>query len=124
MRQIIQHVFARRDVDADVAPFLGRYFGEATLHQRLAGGYDLDDRGMAFGNIALDRADQRRRLHAGEQVAEEALLGALERRTRRRLRLPVQRAGFAGDVGCGSAWKRDPVSGVIGVEKGPLIPMV
>jgi hypothetical protein len=22
---------------------------------------------------------------------------------------------------CGSAWKRDPVSGVIGVEKGPLI---
>ncbi len=23
--------------------------------------------------------------------------------------------------GCGSAWKRDPVSGVIGVEKGPLI---
>jgi len=25
---------------------------------------------------------------------------------------------------CGSAWKRDPVSGVIGVEKGPLIPEV
>ena len=25
---------------------------------------------------------------------------------------------------CGSAWKRDPVSGVIGVEKGPLIPDV
>lgn len=26
--------------------------------------------------------------------------------------------------GCGSAWKRDPGSGVIGVEKGPLIPLV
>lgn len=26
--------------------------------------------------------------------------------------------------GCGSAWKRDPGSGVIGVEKGPLIPVV
>ena len=25
---------------------------------------------------------------------------------------------------CGSAWKRDPVSGVIGVEQGPLIPEV
>ena len=27
-------------------------------------------------------------------------------------------------VRCGSAWKRDPGSGVIGVEKGPLIPLV
>lgn len=27
-------------------------------------------------------------------------------------------------IGCGSAWKKDPVSGVIGVEQGPLIPMV
>ena len=25
---------------------------------------------------------------------------------------------------CGSAWKKDPGSGVIGVEKGPLIPLV
>ena len=25
---------------------------------------------------------------------------------------------------CGSAWKKDPDSGVIGVEKGPLIPLV
>ena len=28
------------------------------------------------------------------------------------------------NVVCGSAWKRDPGSGVIGVEKGPLIPVV
>ena len=27
-------------------------------------------------------------------------------------------------VTCGSAWKKDPGSGVIGVEKGPLIPVV
>ncbi|PVE51253.1 hypothetical protein DC429_16835 [Arthrobacter sp. TPD3018] len=36
-------------------------------------------------------------------------------------------AGFRcveADHGCGSAWKRDPGSGVIGVEKGPLIPVV
>jgi hypothetical protein len=31
---------------------------------------------------------------------------------------------FEGSSGCGSAWKRDPGSGVIGVEKGPLIPLV
>jgi hypothetical protein len=31
--------------------------------------------------------------------------------------LPIQ-------IECGSAWKKDPVSGVIGVEKGPLIPVV
>jgi hypothetical protein len=29
-----------------------------------------------------------------------------------------------GPLTCGSAWKKDPVSGVIGVEQGPLIPMV
>ena len=28
------------------------------------------------------------------------------------------------DECCGSAWKKDPGSGVIGVEKGPLIPVV
>ena len=30
----------------------------------------------------------------------------------------------ASSVLCGSAWKKDPGSGVIGVEKGPLIPVV
>ena len=29
--------------------------------------------------------------------------------------------GSVTKIPCGSAWKRDPVSGVIGVEKGPLI---
>ena len=35
--------------------------------------------------------------------------------------LPLRRSR---SDGCGSAWKRDPGSGVIGVEKGPLIPVV
>jgi hypothetical protein len=35
----------------------------------------------------------------------------------------TQRATFKA-YACGSAWKRDPGSGVIGVEKGPLIPVV
>jgi hypothetical protein len=39
---------------------------------------------------------------------------------------PVYRAAKAKGLRlrCGSAWKKDPVSGVIGVEQGPLIPMV
>jgi preprotein translocase subunit SecA len=32
MGEIIQHIFARRDVDAHVVPFLGRDLGEAALH--------------------------------------------------------------------------------------------
>jgi len=48
--------------------------------------------------------------------------------------LPGERMLWSGSPGqgiiftprdiCGSAWKRDPVSGVIGVEQGPLIPVV
>jgi predicted site-specific integrase-resolvase len=38
------------------------------------------------------------------------------------LRVALQTA--RDDYECGSAWKRDPGSGVIGVEKGPLIPVV
>ena len=41
---------------------------------------------------------------------------------RRLLDTLVEELGNA--VDCGSAWKRDPGSGVIGVEKGPLIPVV
>ena len=56
VREIVEDVFARRDVDLDVAPFLGRNLGEPALHQRLAGRDDLDDGGMAGVEIALDRA--------------------------------------------------------------------
>jgi hypothetical protein len=35
-----------------------------------------------------------------------------------------ERIGSARVQACGSACKRDPVSGVIGVEKGPLIPVL
>jgi cytochrome c len=43
----------------------------------------------------------------------------------RRQRFPYT-AGLKALAGtcCGSAWKKDPGSGVIGVEKGPLIPLV
>jgi len=54
VRQIIQHIFARCNIDLDVAPFLGRDFGEAAFHQRLAGRNDLDHGGMIVPEIALD----------------------------------------------------------------------
>ena len=38
--------------------------------------------------------------------------------------LPLRRFIELCRHGCGSAWKKDPGSGVIGVEKGPLIPVV
>ena len=99
MGEIVEHIFARGDVDLDVAPLLGRDLGEPALHQRLAGRDDLDDGGVAGVEIALDRADQRRRLHRGQEVAEEALLGAFEGGSRGGFCLAVQRAGLAGDVG-------------------------
>ena len=53
VEEIVEHVFARRDVDLDVAPILGRDVGEAPLHQRFAGRDDLHDRGVAGVEIAL-----------------------------------------------------------------------
>ena len=78
VRQIVQHIFARRNVDLDVAPFLGRDFGKPAFHQCLAGRDDLDHGGMAVPQIALDGRDQRWRLHRRDEMVEEALLGALE----------------------------------------------
>ena len=99
MGEIVEHVFARGDVDLDVAPFFRRDLGEPALHQRFAGRDDLDDGGVAFLEIALDRADQRGRLHAGQKMSEEALLGGFECRACGGLRLGVQRACLAGDIG-------------------------
>ena len=67
-----------RQVDIEVVPFRGRDLGDAPLHQRFAGRDQLDDRRPSASEVGLDGADQRGALHAGQQVAEEALLGALE----------------------------------------------
>jgi len=47
VRQIVEYVLARRDVDLDVAPLLGRDVGQPALQQGLAGGDDLYDGSMA-----------------------------------------------------------------------------
>ena len=84
VREVVENIFARRDVDLDVVPVLGRDLGQPALHERLAGRDDLDDGGVAGLEIALDRAGQRGRLHRGEQMTEEALLGGIRRPTARR----------------------------------------
>src|SRR3546814_3663195 len=43
-------------------------------------------------DVARDARDAARGLHRGDEMVEEALLGALERRARRRFRLRVERA--------------------------------
>ena len=100
MGEEIQHVLAGRQVDGEVVPFGGGYLGDAALHQRLAGGDELDDGGAPLLHVRLDGADQRGALHGGQQVPEEALLGALEGRERGGLRVPVERGFAVDDAGC------------------------
>ena len=72
------HVFARCDVHGNVIPFVGRDFGKTAFLQRFARRYDLHDAGVTGFKIALHRLNGAWRLHGGDQVIEEALLGAFE----------------------------------------------
>ena len=97
--QVVQDIFPGRDVDPDIRPLLGRDVGEAALEQGFSGRDNLNDRRVAGGEIPVDRGDQRRRLHRGDKMTEEALLGALERRQRSGHGLAVQRALGRANVG-------------------------
>ena len=98
--QIVEDVFARRDVDREIGPFRGRDLGEAAVEQGLVGRDDLQDAGMALLEIARDRGDQGRAFHRRQQMIEEALLVRFEGRARRGLGVPVVGAAVvAGDVG-------------------------
>ena len=76
--EIVEDIFARRDVDLNVRPFLRRNLRKATFGQRRPGRDELNDARVPCREIGLDGADQRRRLHRRDEVIEEALLGALE----------------------------------------------
>ena len=78
MLQEVEHVLAGRQVDGEVVPLGRRNLGDAALHQGLARGDQLHDGGAPLVQVCLNGADQRGALHAGEEVAEEALLGSLE----------------------------------------------
>ena len=90
MREIVENIFPRGNVDTHIAPFFSRNFCQTPFHQRFTRGYDLHHGGMPGVKIALDQPDQGRCFHGGEEMAKEALLGALERGARRGFGLPVQ----------------------------------
>jgi GAF domain-containing protein len=88
-----------------------------------------------FGEFALRSDDLQEVLTEGCRLVSRALGADLSKVLELEPggETAVMRAGVgwkAGTVGrqvslrCGSAWKKDPGSGVIGVEKGPLIPVV
>ncbi len=79
MREIVEHIFTRRDVHGNVIPFVGRDFGKTAFLQGFARRYDLHDTGVTGLKIALHRLNGAWRLHCGDQVVEETLLGAFER---------------------------------------------
>ena len=79
--------------------------------------------------VTLKEASRKTAAQAGCVPIAEALLGfsgtkedwEVDPRKNKARRLVVHALKM---MRCGSAWKRDPGSGVIGVEKGPLIPVV
>ena len=52
--KIIEHIFARRDVNGKIAPFGGGDFSKAALHQAFAGRDELHHGGGAFVEIGFD----------------------------------------------------------------------
>ena len=99
MGEIVQDIFARGDVAGKIAPFGRGDFREAALHQRFAGRDDLDHRGVARLQIAINRSDEARDLHRRDQMVEEALLVGFESRARGALGVAViGSAALAGDV--------------------------
>ena len=57
VREELDDGLAWREIDVDVVPFRCRDLRDAPLHQRLAGGDELDDGGAAGVDIRFDRAD-------------------------------------------------------------------
>ena len=99
MGEKIQHIFSWRQVDAEIVPFGGRDLGDAALHQGFAGRDELHHgRPLGF-QVRFHGGDQRRALHAGQQMAEEALLGALECAERGGLGIAVEGAVPLHDAG-------------------------
>jgi hypothetical protein len=98
--QIVEYVFAGRDVDREIRPFRRGDLRQAAVEQGLVGRDDLQDDRVALLEIAGDRRDQGRALHRGEEVVEEALLVGLEGGACGRLGVAVVGVAVgAGDIG-------------------------
>ena len=100
MLQIVEDIFARRDVDREIAPFGGRDLGEAAVEQGLVGRDHLQDAGVALIEVARDRRDQRRAFHRRQEMIEETLLVGFKGGAGGGLGVAVVGgAALAGDVG-------------------------
>jgi integrase/recombinase XerD len=93
-----------------------------TLHRSLGRKYSEQDRMLrqyaAYAEGFGDRHTQVQRIYDWCHTSSSQYVARRRFDTARNFSL------FAQAEDCGSAWKKDPGSGVIGVEKGPLIPVV
>ena len=99
VREEVEHVLARGEIDGEVVPLRGRNFRDAPFGQRLAGRDELHHRRAPRFEVGLDGADEGRALHAGEQMPEEPLLRALERGIGGGLGVAVERRVPLDDAG-------------------------
>ena len=98
--QIVEDIFARRDVDREIGPFGGRDLGEAAVEQGLVGRDDLQYAGVALLEIARDRAIRVGHFIAVKQMIEETLLVGFKGGACGGLGVAVVGgAALAGDVG-------------------------
>ena len=84
-------IFARREIDFEVGPFLGAQFGEPAIEDRFRGRDELENDRFALAEVVTDRRDHCRQLHAEKKLAEEALLCGFEAGARRGLGAAVER---------------------------------
>ena len=78
MGQIVENQLPGCQVDGKIVPFRGRYLRDPPFHQCFVGGDELNHGRAAGVEVRLHGADQAWAFHGGEEMAEEALLGALE----------------------------------------------
>ena len=99
MAQVIEHIFARCNLDREIGPLRRRDLGEAAVEQGLVGRDDLQDTGVTLLEIARDGGDQGRAFHRRQQMIEEALLVGFKGRARRGFSVAVVSAAVrSGDI--------------------------
>ena len=90
--EILDHIFARRQVDFQGLAFFGREVGKSAVEHRLGRRDELDHDGMAAAKCRFDGGQQAWQLHREQKLREKALLGALEDRQCGGLGARVERA--------------------------------
>ena len=79
------HVLPRTQINFQVRALIRRELAQPPVEDRFRGRHQLENDRLSTGQVRLHRSDHGRKLHAEEKLAEEALLGGFEARSRRRL---------------------------------------